>query len=89
MTEHAKRAQFAFNYIEFQCQTLTSVNFSQKVFSGDSVSTTIHLPSREVLEAITGSFIPNVQLRDGSLFLDFTRPCKYGKIKFYLMHMRT
>ena len=35
--------------------TPTSVNFRQKVFSGDSVSTTIHLPSREVLEAITDS----------------------------------
>ena len=70
MTEHAKRAQLAFKIIaiEFQCQTLTSVNFRQNVFSGDSVSTTIHLPSREVLEPITGSFIPSVQLRDGSLF---------------------
>ena len=48
--------------------------FRQKRFSGDSVSTTIHLPSREVLETITGSFIPSAQLRDGSLFLDFIRP---------------
>ena len=68
------------NYIEFQCQTKTSVNFRQKVFRGDSVSTTIHLPSCEVLEPITGSFTPSTLLRDGSLFLDFTWPCQYGKI---------
>ena len=90
VTEHAKRAQLVFkNYIEFQCQTPTSVNFRQSVFSGDSVSSTIHLPSREVLEPITGSFILSAQLRDSSLFLDFTWPCKYGKLKFYLTHTRT
>ena len=58
MTEHAKRAQLAFKII------LSSVNFRQIVVSGDSVSTRIHFPSREVLEPITGSFIPSAQLRD-------------------------
>ena len=71
VTEHAKRAQLTFKIIlSFSCQTPTSVNFRQNVFSCDSVSATIHLPSREVLEPITGSFIPSAQLRDGSLFLD-------------------
>ena len=50
---------------------------------------TLTLPSHEVLETITGSFIPSAQLRDGSLFLDFIRPCKYGRLKFYLTHTHT
>ena len=70
------------NYIEFQCKTPTSVNFRQNVFSGDSVSTTIHLPSHEVLEPITGSFIPSVQLRDGSLFLDSALQIRKIKVLF-------
>ena len=65
MTEHAKRAQLTFKII-----LSFSAKLRQNIFSGDSVSTTIHLPSYEVLEPITSSFIPRAQLRDGSLFLD-------------------
>ena len=83
MTEHVKRAQLTFKIIyEFQCKTPTSVNFRQNVFSGDSVSTTIHLPSHEVLEPITGSFIPSAQLNDGSLFLDSALQIRKIKVLF-------
>ena len=68
--------------LEWLDQIWSSVNFRQNVFSGDSVSTTIHLPSREVLEPITGSFIPSAQHRDGSLFLDLALQIRKIKVLF-------
>ena len=69
MTEHAKRAQLAFKIILSFSAKLQLRSILGKTFLA-AIHTTIHLPSREVLEPITGSFIPSAQLRDGSLFVD-------------------
>ena len=67
MTEHAKRAQLTFKIILSFSAKLRLRSILGKTFLA---AITIHLPSHEVLEPITGSFIPSAQLRDGSLFLD-------------------
>ena len=71
MTEHAKRAQLTFKIIlSFSAKLLLRSILGKTFLAAIQVSTTIHLPSHEVLEPITGSFIPSAQLRDGLLFLD-------------------
>ena len=77
MTEHAKRAQLTFKII---------LSFSAKLrlrsILGKTFLAAIHLPSHEVIEPITGSFIPSTQLRDGSLFLDSALQIRKIKVLF-------
>ena len=76
MTEPGKRAQLAFKIILSFSAKLRLRSILGKTFLAGFRSTTIHLPSREVLEPITGSFILSAQLDMAHSFL--IRPCKYS-----------
>ena len=84
MTEHAKRAQLTFKIILSFSAKLRLRSILGKTFLAaiQYLHITIHLPSHELLEPITGSFIPSAQLRDGSLFLDSALQIRKIKVLF-------
>ena len=82
MTEHAKRAQLTFKIILSFSAKLRLRTILGKTFLAAIQYLQLHLPSREVLELITGSFIPSAQLRDGSLFLDSALQIRKIKVLF-------